>query len=87
MIQYTILLGIPIMYQFCPFAVETLGTFGESALRLVNELGKRLHLCTGENRSRSFLIQRISIAIQRGNAASIIATIPQGSKLNEIFYL
>jgi hypothetical protein len=79
--------GVPMMFQFCPFAVETLGTFGESALRLVNELGKRLYLCTGEKRSRTFLIQRISIAIQRGNAASVLATIPQGPKFNEIFYL
>ena len=54
-------------YIFCPFAVETLGTFGEEALSLVHELGKRIRDITGEPRSRLFLTQRISIAIQRGN--------------------
>ena len=78
---------IPIMYQFCPFAVETLGTSGESDLQVGKRVGKRLNQCTGENRSRSFLIPSISIATQRGNAASIIATIPKGTKLTEIFYL
>jgi hypothetical protein len=74
-------------YLFVPFAVETLGPFGEEAQDLVKELGRRIYDNTGEIRSKSFLIQRISIAIQRGNAASIFSTIPISSELNEIFYL
>ncbi len=31
--------------------------------------------------------QRISITIQRGNAASIFATVPTSNKLQEIYYL
>ena len=73
--------------MFCPFAVETLGPFGEDALKLVKELGGRLHASSGESRSTSFLKQRISLAIQRGNAASVLATIPPTSNFYEIYYL
>jgi hypothetical protein len=68
---------------------ETLGPFGEEALGLVKDLGRRISDSTGEIRSKSFLTQRISIAIaiQRGNAASIFSTIPSSSKYNEIYYL
>jgi hypothetical protein len=75
-------------YIFCPFAVETLGTFGEEALALVKDLGRRIRVVTGEARSRLFLTQRISIEIQRGNAISILASLPPTSnKFHEIFYL
>ena len=76
-------------YVFCPFAVETLGTFGEESISLVHELGRRIRSETGEARSRLFLTQRISIAIQRGNAISILSTFPDHSskQLSEIFYL
>ena len=79
--------GVSDRYLFCPFAVETLGPFGEEALALVNDLGRRLRQETGDHRSTSFLTQRISIAIQRGNAASIMATIPSSAKLHEIYNL
>ena len=75
------------LYLFCPFAVETLGPFGNEALNLVKELGRRLQVNTGEMRSTAFLTQRISIAIQRGNVASILATIPTSSQFHEIFDL
>ncbi len=67
-------------YLFCPFTVETLGTFGEEALQLVNEVGSRLRNTTGDAREKIWLIQRISIAIQRGNAACVIYTTPLTSK-------
>ena len=69
-------------YIFCPFAVETLGTFGEAALNLVKDLGKRIRDVTGEPRSRLFLTQRISVAIQRGNAIGILASLPTSSSKN-----
>jgi len=42
-------------------------------------------VCQGEPRSSSFLLQRLSIAIQRGNAASILATHPKSRGLDEIY--
>ena len=76
-------------YIFCPFAVETFGSFGEEALSLVKELGRRIRSFTGEPRSRLFIVQRISIAIQRGNSISILSTLPAKSskELDEIYYL
>jgi hypothetical protein len=74
-------------YLFAPIAVETLGPFREEALGLVKDLRRHISDNTGEIRSKSFLTLRISIAIQRGNAASIFSIIPTSSKLNEIYYL
>jgi hypothetical protein len=77
--------NLPNQYIFCPFAVETLGTFGEEALQLVSELGGRLRSTTGDAREKTWLIQRISVAIQRGNAASVLATIPLSFKTIDDF--
>jgi len=52
-------------------------TWGEEALSLVAELGRRISCVSGDLRSAAFLRQRIDIAIQRGNAASILGTIPR----------
>jgi hypothetical protein len=79
--------GVANLYKFVPFAVETLGPFGEEALDLVKDLGRRLIESSGELRSRAYLTQCISIAIQRGNAASIFATVPTSNILQEIYYL
>jgi hypothetical protein len=54
-----------------------MGTFGEEALALVHDLGKRLRESSGDGRETTWLIQRISVAIQRGNAASICLRFPR----------
>ena len=64
-----------------------MGTFGADAKDLIRDLGSRLRAVTGEPRSATFLTQRISIAIQRGNAASVLATIPKSPNFYEIFNL
>jgi len=74
-------------FIFTPIAVETLGTWGQLGLSLIKEIGRKLCNVTGERRSSFYLFQRISIAIQRGNAASVIGTVGSTSKLDEIFYL
>jgi len=70
--KYTALLP---MHDFSPVAVETLGVWGPEAISLVGELGRRTAALTGEPRSAAFLRQRIDIALQRGNAASIMGTL------------
>ncbi len=67
--------------------MKTLRPFGEEALGLVKDLGKRLIESSGKPRLRSYLTQRVRIATQRGNAASVFATLPISSKLHEIQYL
>jgi hypothetical protein len=56
--------------------VETIGPFGDDALKFVWQLLGRLRSAMGEPRETAWLIQRISLAIKRGNAASVVATIP-----------
>jgi hypothetical protein len=78
--------NLPNQYIFCPFAVETLDTFGKEALQLVSELGgRRSGSTTGDAQEKTWLIQRISVAIQRGNAASVLATIPLSFKTIDDF--
>lgn len=80
--------GLSDSYIFVPFGVETLGPWGPEARRLVKELSSRLVEVSRDQRAGSYLSQRISLAIQRGNAASLLGTIPgDGSELKEIFYL
>ena len=57
---------------FTPVAVETLGCWNAEGLQLIKDLGRRLSAVTGEPREASFLFQRISVAIQRGNAAAVL---------------
>jgi hypothetical protein len=78
---------LPSQYQFVPFAVETLGPIGEAAQKFIRELGGRLRATTGEPRETTWLIQRISLAIQRGNAASVLATIPPNSDYYQTYNL
>ena len=42
---------------------------------------------TGEPRSTAFLMQAISIAVQRGNAVSVMGTVQKDRDLEEIYYL
>ncbi len=74
-------------HHFLPFAVETLGPWCQEAINFISILGKKITNETGEQRATSFLRQRISIAIQKGNAACIMGTIPSCRSLEDIFYL
>jgi len=60
---------------FVSLAVETLGALGEEAATFFHDIGRRIPIVTGEQRSTQFLFQRLSIAIQRGNAASVVGTV------------
>ena len=70
-----------------PLAVETLGSFAPMGLQFIKDLGKRIIEVIGDKRSTMHLFQRLSIAIQRGNAASITGTLPSASSLDEFYYL
>lgn len=74
-------------YEFVAFAVETMGPWSQEAMNFANKLGDRLISETDEPRSKQFLMQNIGLAIQRGNAASVLGTFPSGAKFDEIFYL
>lgn len=74
-------------YIFNAFAVETLGSWSTEAIQLINKIGPILNSVTGDHRSHGYLIQRISLAIQRANASSMIGTLPPTTKLDQVFYL
>ena len=63
-------------YYVAPVAVETLGSMGPTTRRFVQNMGKRLIASTGDTRAGQYFRQRLSVAIQRGNAASVLGTIP-----------
>lgn len=79
--------GLSDQYLFSPVAVETLGPWGPQGLRFIQEIGDKIQEVTGDRRSSSFLFQRISIAVQRGNAASICGTFPSSQALDEVFLI
>ena len=74
-------------YIFIPIAIETMGPLGQSGLKLLQEIGKKISNKYGEKNSTSYILQSISIAIQRGNTLSILGTPNDQRKLDEIFYL
>ena len=73
------------MKTIVPIATETYGAWGPQGLKLVKEIGKKIRELTYEKRSTYFLIQRIQIAIQRGNAACILGTVPSSESWDEFF--
>ena len=74
-------------YMLIPFAVETLGPWGKEALQFTDELGKMLIAITGEVLAKEFFKKNISLAIQRGNAASIMGSFDTSRKLDDVFYI
>ena len=63
-------------------ALETSGVFGPAAASFVQDLGRRITARTGERRDTAWLRQRLSLAIARGNSASVLATAPSGYNNN-----
>jgi hypothetical protein len=72
-------------YHFTPIAVETLGAIGQEALTFFLDLGRRIATITAEPRSLQFLLQRLSVAIQRGNAACVLGTVQSSNGWDELF--
>ena len=61
-------------YIFQPVAVETMGVLGASTLTFLRQLGRRITAQTGEKRESTWLFERISLAVVRGNAAAVRST-------------
>ena len=62
-------------HTFVPVAIETSGAIGPTTRVFLRELGQRLGQVTGEARSYNYLLQCLSVAIQRGNAASVLGSV------------
>ena len=65
--------GLRETYRFEPIAIETSGVYGKSTGSSVRELGRRLVEATGDSREASWFQQNLALAVQRGNAFSILS--------------
>jgi len=63
-----------LMIIIFPVAIETAGTWNQMAVELVQEIGRPITLVTADSRETVFLFQRLSFALQRGNAVSFLST-------------
>ena len=66
-------------YTFLPIAIETFGPINHEGADFLSTLGGQIFSLTRDNREHSFLLQRISIAIQRFNAVCIRGTFVSAS--------
>jgi hypothetical protein len=66
---------------FKGLAFETLGPWCKEAIDFINVIRNRLIAESGDSKSKKFLFERISLAIQPGN------TFPDSAILSEIFVL
>ena len=73
-------------HHFVPVAAETLGVFGSEARSFSKDLGGRIKPHTLEPLSHHYLLQRISVAVQQGNAAAILCSLPYDSDFDDPFF-
>ena len=59
---------------FMPVAVETLGVIGPDSLVFLHDLASRIRKATKEPLVLQYLLQRLSVSIQCGNAIAICST-------------
>ena len=74
-------------FHFVPIAAETLGPFGPEATQFIEEIGNKISSLNGDKRSKSFLFQSLSIAVQRGNGACVLGTTSSAEILEDLAYL
>ena len=66
----------PNSYEYnTPVAIETFGAMGKRSFTYVKELDHTVRQCTGEVKARAYLLQRLSVAVQKGNAASVLGSV------------
>ena len=63
-------------YFFCPIAIESLGALGTRSASVIHELGRKIRRRSGDKNAFSYLLQRLSVAVQRGNATLMVDTLP-----------
>src|SRR6218665_1163314 len=68
--------ALPTTHVFQPVAIETLGPLDPSACDFINQIGSRMSAITGDRRETAFLLQRLSMAIQRFNLVAFLGTFP-----------
>ena len=72
-------------YNFQPVALEVQGSLGESSEVFIRRLCKMLCRSHVDQRAGSLLKQRISMALQIGNAACVLGTVSDRDAFEESF--
>src|SRR5687768_1918819 len=68
--------GIASSHFIIPVSLETFGAWHTDSLDFIRELDRRASQVTGDLRETAFLLQRLSVVVQRGNAASVRGSLP-----------
>src|SRR6218665_2226789 len=68
---------LPATHVFVPIAFETLWPVNSEGAEFLSELGRRISV-SGYQRERNFLLQRLSICVQRHNAIAFRGTFQDG---------
>ena len=68
-------------------ALEVQGSLGESSENFITQLCKMICRSHDDQRAGSFLKQRISMALQIGNAACVLGTVSDRDAFEEIYYI
>ena len=74
-------------YIFQPVALEVQGSLGESSEIFITRLCKSLCRSHDDQRAGSFLKQRISMALQVGNAACVSGTVSDRDAFEGIHFI
>ena len=74
-------------YIFQLVALEVRGSLGESSEIFVKRFCKMLCCLHGDRRFGNFLKQRISMALQIGNATCVLGTVSDRVAFEEIYYI
>ena len=67
-------------YAFIPLAFETYGPINNKGIKFLQELGHRLRTISDDPRESAFLLQRISVTLQRFNAIAFSDTFTLASE-------
>ena len=67
-------------YLFQPVAFDTFGPASASTVQFIKQLGRKMALSNGDDRSGDYLFQRLSLSVQRGNAAAVLGGLPPSSQ-------
>ena len=59
---------------------------GSQGMKLLKQIREKIRAVTGEKRSIYYLLQSISVSIQRSNAVCVMCTAPACTVLEGIFY-
>ena len=60
---------------FYPIGIETAGSWDDETVELIEEIGRRSAQETDDSKETMYLFQRISVAIQGGNALAFTNTL------------